>query len=173
MKFKQVEEEVKSPTGKMSKELHSKFIDLIQFEINKLAKVTAAKFYFYENGNIGYKKFFKYLYKSCEEVKGCLIGFLRSQMEEIPEFKIPVIITDFKDSKEPFQIMAELEDEFVEKLNDLINQAFDDKNWMAFHYLLKKLDTIDHLCCRALAAVENQADVSALIPCEQHSTEKQ
>jgi len=172
MKFKQPEEESPKKEG-MSKELHDGFVDLIQFEIDKLGMVCSAKYYFYETGQMSYKKFFKYLYKQCEEVKWCMISFLKNSLEEVPQFKIPAIIPDFENAKEPFEKLAEMEDEFVEKLNSLIDIAFSDRNWIAFHYLLKKIDTIDHLCCRALAAVENKADVLDLIPkCESHTSEK-
>ena len=168
MKFKQNEQPVEK--GGMSKELYDKFIELIQMEVDKLSFISSAKFYFYNTGQMNYKKFFKCLYKNCEELKYCLIGFLINQMEDIPSFTIPKLDIDFKDDIEPFKKMAEYEDTFIEKLNDIITQAYNDKNWQAFHYLLKKLDGIDHICCRALAAVEHGADILQL--CEQPSKEK-
>lgn len=171
MKFKQNQEDVQeAEKSLMSKELYNGFIDLIQFECNKLALISEAKNYFWNQGLMNYKKFFKGLFKACEEVKCCLIGQLQKRLQEIPEFKIPALDNDFDDPITPFKKLAEMEDEFETKLNDLINQAFEDKDWVNFHYLLKKLDTIDHICCRALAAVENKADVLAL--CEQHTSEK-
>ena len=168
MRFKQSEQPVEKEG--MSKELYDKFIELIQMEVDKLSFISSAKFYFYNTGQMNYKKFFKHLYKNCEELKHCLIGFLINQMEDIPSFTIPKLNIDFKEDIEPFKKMAEYEDTFVEKLNDIITQAYNDKNWQAFHYLLKKLDGIDHICCRALAAVEHGADILQL--CEQPSKEK-
>lgn len=168
MKFKQNEQSVEKEG--MSKELYDKFIELIQMEVDKLSFISSVKFYFYNTGQMNYKKFFKCLYKNCEELKHCLIGFLINQMEDVPSFTIPKLNIDFKDDIEPFKKMAEYEDTFVEKLNGIITQAYDDKNWQAFHYLLKKLDGIDHICCRALAAVEHGADILQL--CEQPSKEK-
>lgn len=168
MKFKQNEQPVEKEG--MSKELYDKFIELIQMEVDKLSFISSVKFYFYNTGQMNYNKFFKCLYKNCEELKHCLIGFLINQMEDVPSFTIPKLNIDFKDDIEPFKKMAEYEDTFVEKLNGIITQAYDDKNWQAFHYLLKKLDGIDHICCRALAAVEHGADILQL--CEQPSKEK-
>jgi len=170
MKFKQHQEEQNKEQDKISIKLKEGFIDLIQFEIDKLTLISSAKFYFYENGLMSYKKFFKCLYKSCEEIKYCLVSQLKNNGVEIPEFTIPAIVDDFENPTIPFKMLAEMEDQFEEKLNNLINIAFEDKDWKNFHYLLKKLDTIDHICCRALAAVENKADVLAL--CEQHISEK-
>jgi len=170
MKFKQNEEPVEEKKKGMDKELHEMFVKMIQMEINKLAFISSAKYYFFTTGEMKYKKFFKCLYKNCEELKKCLIGYLMSHLEDIPEFTIPKINIDFKDSVEPFKQMAEWEDEFIEYLNDMIDKAFEVKDWQAFHYLLKKFDGIDHLCCRALAAVEHGADVMDL--CEQPSKEK-
>lgn len=166
MKFKQNEE---SEKVEMSNPLEEGFIDLIQFEITKLNLISSAKCYFYKNGLMDYKKFFKTLYKNCEEIKHCLVTFVTENGTELPEFKIPEAIA-FSNTKEPFEKLAKMEDVFEEKLLKLIDIAFENKDWKAFHYLLKKLDTIDHICCRALAAVENNANVLAL--CEQHITEK-
>ena len=51
MTFKQESEENKYLKN-MSKELYDGFIDLIQFEIDKLSLISAAKSYFYMNGMI-------------------------------------------------------------------------------------------------------------------------
>lgn len=174
MKFKTSENE-QSPGPKkvgMSTELYNKFIDLIQFEIEKLNLINSAQCYFFKEGQMAYKKFFAYIEEQCKKVKSCLILHLSSNMEEIPEFKIPAQIK-FEDLKEPFVKLAEMEDSYEEKLNNLIDIAFVDKNWKSFYYLLKKLDTIDHLCCRAVVAIENKCNVLNLLPaCEQHTLEK-
>lgn len=174
MKFKsnQSEEQNKEQKG-MSKELHSAFVDMIQFEIDKLQWVTSAKFYSIDNGLSSYEKFFEYLIKKCAETKDCFIGYLRLNMEEVPDFREAALINDFTNTVEPFKQLAQLEDVYEEKLNNLITIANNDKNWKVFSYLLKKIDCVDHICCRALAAVENKADPNALIPsCEQHFLEK-
>ena len=54
----------------------------------------------------------------------------------------------------------------------LISEAFEEQDWDVYEYLIKKLDEIDHLCCRALEAVKNKSDLLDLILCEQHSLEK-
>mgnify|MGYP002622092401 CR=1 FL=1 len=164
MKFKSQQEEPNPEPEKqqMSNELYNGFIDLIQFEYNKLAIISSAKHYFWEQGLSDYKKFFKRLYESCEKTKYCLINQLQKQMLSVPEFRIPALVDDFDNPISPFEKMSELEDEFTIKLQHLITIAFEDKDWTNFHYLLNKIDTIDHLCCRALAAVKNKANVSAL-----------
>ena len=65
MKFKQNEE---SEKVEMSNPLEEGFIDLIQFEITKLNLISSAKCYFYKNGLMDYKKFFKtlYIWKTCK-----------------------------------------------------------------------------------------------------------
>lgn len=170
MTFKANQEESEVKSKKMSDKLYKGFVDLIQFEIDKLTFISSAKFYFYTNGLMQYKKFFAELYKSCEEIKCCLINQLRKCDRNIPEL---IIRTEepFNDSKKPFEVLAKMEDTFERVLNDLINIAFEDKDWNNFYYLLKKLDKIDHICCRALAAIENGADISML--CEQRISEKQ
>jgi len=168
MKFKTDQEEQKQ--GSMSENLYKGFIDLIQFEIDKLSLISSAKNYFYNNGLMNYKKFFKRLYESCEKIKHCFIGQLMKNNEIVPEFTIPGLVSSFDDVQTPFRMLADMEDTFEEKLRKLIDIAFEDKDWINFHYLLKKLDTIDHICCRALAAVKNKEDV--LMLCEQHIMEK-
>ena len=97
MKFKQNEE---SEKVEMSNPLEEGFIDLIQFEITKLNLISSAKCYFYKNGLMDYKKFFKTLYKNCEEIKHCLVAFVTENGTELPEFKIPEAIV-FSNIKEP------------------------------------------------------------------------
>lgn len=168
MKFKQNQELEQESQIKMNKDLYEAFIDLIQFEINKIGIIESAKFYFYKNGLMSYKKFFKYLWKNCNDIKMCLISYVMEHMGELPEFTINSIKADFENPIEPFKILASKEDEYCDKLTKMIDLAFENKEWSAFKYLLEKLNKIDHICCRALAAVEHDADVSDLIPCESH-----
>lgn len=156
MKFKENQEEQSKEFVGMSDNLYKDFIDLIQFEIDKLTLIDSVIAYFHTNGFTNYEKFYKYLYDKCKDTKCCLISFLRNNLKEIPEFKIPTLGASFKDSTEPFKMLADMEDLFEEKVNNMINEAFSDKDWKSFYYLLKKLDKVDHLCCRALAAVENK-----------------
>lgn len=167
MKFKPSEKEPEA--NKMSNKLYDGFIDLLQFEQDKLGLICSAKFYFYDMGLIPYKKFFKALYKKCEETRNCLITYLRDNLEDVPQLKIPAIINNFDNPTKPFEMLAEMEDQFESKLNALITIANEDKNWRTFSYLLDKLSKIDHICCRAFAAVQNKVDPNGLLPCEQHS----
>lgn len=174
MKFKQ-NQELKQDAQEnqigMNKDLYNGFIDLIQFEYNKLNAILSAKFYFYEKGQMTYKKFFTYLYEQCDKTKKCLVLFLVNNLEKLPEFTTPSL-NDFSDLLAPFELLANMEDVFEEKLLNLINIAFENKEWKAFYYLLKQLDTIDHICCRALEAAKANVDVTTLIPCEQHISAK-
>lgn len=172
MKFKetQPEPEQKVEAGKMSEKLHNALVGVIKFEVEKLELVTSAIYYYCENGLIQYKKFFKCLSEGCEKCKCDYITYLRTNHEEIPEITIPAMVMNFKDPVEPFRLIAKLEDVYEQSLKEIIDIAMEDKDWKTFHFLLKKYDCIDHLCCRALAAVENKANVLDL--CEQHTMEK-
>ena len=173
MKFKTNQEEQNKEVEKMSKELYDGFLDLIQFEVDKLTLIESARLYFHKIGLVNYEKFFKGLYKVCKETKNCLIEHLyNNSSKEIPEFVIPQIVSfeSFSENTKPFKMLAEMEDTFVEKINNLISISNGDRNWNSFYYLLQKLSKVDHICCRALSAVENKADVLAL--CEQHISEK-
>ena len=173
MKFKQQQEEqeeVKVNKTKISEELKKSIVDLIQFEIDKLSLVKSAKYYCYYKGLVKYEKYFAGLYNACEKVKDCLIMFLKSKGCDIPEFTIPEIEKDFENITKPFELLAEKEDKYEEMIISLIDIAFSDKDWVTFNYFLKKLDGIDHICCRALEAVKNNGNVLDL--CEQRITEK-
>lgn len=165
MKYKTQEEPVKIKSG-MDKELYDLFIDLIQFEINKLSFISSAKTYFFHNGYLDYKKFFKYMYKGCEKSKHCLINHLIEEMEEIPEFKIPALNLDFKDAVEPFEVLRELEDSYAEKINAIALKAFELKDMHTLAYILPKISEIKHIACIALEAVKNEQNPLDLIECE-------
>ena len=163
MKFKSDQDEQNNV--RISKNLYNNLIELIQLEIDKLTLLKSGEFYFDNNGFKKYSKFFKYLYKDCDKIKSCLTLYLRDTCKVVPEFTIPEASSDFKDSVEPFKMLAKMEDLFENKLTELANIAFEDKDWKSFYYFLSKFDKCTHLCCKALAAVENNQDVMEL--CEQ------
>ena len=165
MKYKTQEGPAEIKSG-MDKELYDLFIDLIQFEINKLSFISSAKTYFFHNGYLDYKKFFKYMYKGCEKSKHCLINYLIEEMEEIPEFKIPALNLDFKNAVEPFEVLRELEDSYAEKINAIALKAFELKDMRTLAYILPKISEIKHIACIALEAVKNEQNPLDLIECE-------
>lgn len=171
MKLKQPDE--KEDKLNISKELYSAFSDILQIEEDKIALISAAKTYCFMHGNMQYKKFLKYLYECCIKNKNCILGYLYMNNMASPTTMIHGInLDEFESFEKIFELLASAEDEYVTTLNSAINAAFKNNNWSAFQYLLKKLDGLDHLCCRALEAVKNNCDLLTLIPCEQHSSDK-
>lgn len=160
-----IQEKVQEKKG-MDKSLYEMFVDLIQFEINKLSFITSAKTYFFQHGFLNYKKFFKAMYCECEELKGCLVGYLIEQMEEVPEFKIPAIDTDFENHLEPFEILRDLEDRYVNTINAIALKALEVKDMHTLAYMLPKIAEVKHIACIALEAVKNEQDPLDLLECE-------
>lgn len=150
----------------MNKELYNLFIDLIQFEIEKLSFIHSAKVYFYHNGYINYKKFFKHMYKGCEASKHCLMNFLIESLEPIPDFSIPAMNLEFKDKIEPFEKLREYEDNYTEKINNIALKAFELKDMRVLAYIINKINEIKHIACIALEAVKNDQNPLDLIECE-------
>lgn len=168
MKFKQTEE--KEDKQNISKELYSAFSKLLQIEEDKLTLIEAAKMYSFMHGNMNHKKFLIHLFDACLKNKCCILGHLYMNEMTTPELTIhSVNLKDFETSEKFFELLASAEDEYESALNDATRIAYNDNNWKTFYYLLKKLESIDHLCCRAAEAVKNGNDLLALIPCEQHS----
>lgn len=171
MKLKQPEE--KEDKLSISKELYSAFSDILQIEEDKLNLIHAAITYCYMHGNMQYKRFLSYLYECCVKNKNCILGYLYMNNITSPTITVHGIkLDEFESFEKIFELLSSAEDEYESVLNDAINAAFKDNNWSAFQYLLKKLDGLDHLCCRALEAVKNNCDLLTLIPCEQHSSDK-
>lgn len=166
MKYKIQEEPKEQEKKGMNKELYEMFIDLIQFETDKLSFISSAKLYFFHNGYFGYVKFFDFMYKGCENNKCCLIEFLTKQMEEIPEFKIPALDTEFENETEPFEVLQKLEDSYVEKINAIGVKALELKDMQTLAYVFPKIAEIKHLACVALAAVKNEQNLLDLLKCE-------
>lgn len=164
MKFKS-QEGVKQETT--TNKLFDGLVDLINFEIDKKVLIYSSIFYFENNGRNDYKKFFKYLNNICEDNKNCLIHFTKEHFGKIPSMVFGEIKDDFANILEPFKQLSEMEDTYEQKLNNLINLAFDEKDWSTFHYLLNKLSEMEHICCKALATIENKGNILDL--CEQHT----
>ncbi len=168
MRFKQ-ENDQKNEDNK----LYSSFEELLQLEEDKLVLIAVAIQYFYEKGNIGYKKFFKELYKCCCETRSCIEGFTYITFNKLPERTIHSInADDFKEDLKFFELLASMENEYVKLLSEAIDIAQSEKQWNIFNYLLHKLDEVKYLCNKALEAAKNKTNVLDLIQCEQHSMEK-
>jgi len=171
MKFKQNEEKESKPT--LSKELYNAFSKILQIEEDKLTLIEAGKMHSFIHGNMNCKKFLIHLFEGCMKNKYCFLGHLYMNEMPSPELTIhSVDLKEFESNEKFFELLALAEDEYVSALNEAVNIAYNNQNWGTFHYLLKKLESIDHLCCRALEAVKGGYDLLALIPCEQHSSEK-
>ena len=163
-----LKEEVKKEG--MNKDLYDLFIDLIQFEINKLSFISSAKFYFYMHGMMNYKKFFKKMYKCCEKSKACFVSYLMNSFENIPEFTIPALNIEFESPQEIFEKLAELEDKYADKLNKIAETAFSISDMKTLAYILPKINEIDHIACRAMEAVKNEQNPLDLIENESNNT---
>lgn len=169
MKFKQKPENVRED----NKWLSDAFSKILQIEEDKIALIEAAKSYYYMNGNMSYKKFFKYLHKTCVEYKMKLCYFILEMQGELPERTIHSIkLYEISEGNKAFELLAAIEDDFEKEVVNTIDQALANKNWRAFDHFIEILEDIDHICCRALAAVESGNNPVDLIPCEQHSLEK-
>lgn len=166
MKFKQNEEPEKI---EISEKLKEGFIELIQFEIEKLSFIDSAKRYFDKNGLTDESRFFSDTFKSCKVFIRNLINFVSENGVDFPEFTVPATIT-FTDKKEPFEKLVKFEDGFEKGITALIDIAFEDKNWKIFIYLLRTLDCMDHIACKTLGAIENGGNINSL--CKQHFLER-
>ena len=163
MRFKQQEKE--------NKEVSSPLVDslkkLLQIEIDKITLVEAAMSYFFIHGNSDYAEFFKRLHKLCVACKLDLENHLFVTIAELPEVTIHQIkLDDFSSDLKVFELLAAMEDEYVDTLTAIIDIANNDKNWETFSYLIKILDKIDHIGSRAYSAVKANKDVLSLIKCE-------
>lgn len=160
MKFKTNDPEKKS---KMDKDLYDLFIDLIQFEIEKITFIKSASKYFDLNGYQDYDGFFKDIERDCSEFKECICNYLLNRLEILPDFKCPAIDVDFSNAQQVFDLFASLEEDGFEKLNELAKKALDVLDMGALAYLLKKLSNFSHIACRAKEAVKNNQPVRDLL----------
>lgn len=164
MRFKQPEQ--KSEELKLYYSLKK----LLAIEADKIALVEAAICYFYIHGNENYCKFFKKLHELCMKCKLDLEMHICVSAAMLPQVTIHEIkFEDFESDLKIFELLAAIEDEYVDTLDAAINEVFDKKDWETLSYLNNVLGKIDHIACRAHAAVKAKADVLALLPCEQHS----
>lgn len=157
---------MKFKTEQESSLLYDALVALIQIEVNKKSLLESGLIYFDKNGFGNYYQFFNKTKAKCDQLYSCLLNYLRDNFKSSPEFVIPTTNTDYDNPISLFETLAKIEDSFESKLNDAINIAFNDKDWKSFHYLLKKFDNINHICCKALAAVKNNQDLTEL--CERH-----
>ena len=64
-------------------------------------------------------------------------------------------LEDFESDIKVFELLAAMEDEYVDSLSAAISEAFDNKNWETLSYLNNVLDKVDHIACRAHSAVNH------------------
>jgi len=147
----------------MNKELYDLFIKLIQLEYNKASFLKGAKFYCWSRGMNNNVKFFKKIIDACSKCKSELIWHLLSRFEEIPEFKVSTIKTDYESVEAVFTAFAELEDEYVELLENVAKKAHETNDVEALAFLLPIIKEIDHIACRAMEAVKNEEDPLSLV----------
>ena len=159
MKFKEKPEEKSG----MAKELYDMFIDIIQTEYEKMSFVLSAKFYYYQNGCMNYKKFFSKMLENCGKCKFDFEAFLVNHMEEVPEFTVPEINLDFDETITPFDKFVEYEEDFVEKLNALAKKALELADVEVLAFVLPMIKCIDHIACRAAECVKNQQNPLDLV----------
>lgn len=168
MRFKQQEEKQED-----NKQLYSAFTKILQIEEDKLSLIEAAMSYFYMHGNMEYKKFFKHLHQACLKCKLGMQFFLYEVFEEVPERTIhPIKLDSLTEDIKIFELLASAEDEYADEMSKALDIAYDSKDWKSLNYLLNEFEKIDHLCCRATAAVKSGNSLLDLIPCEQPSTDK-
>ena len=160
MKFKQ--EEQNEEKAKISKDLYNGFIDLIQLEVDKITLIESGIQYFEKIGICDCGYFLTRAKDKCCMIKKCLISYLLSKEQDIPEFTIPKFVAEFENKVEPFSLLSKIEDKYEQSLYKLVSIAFEDKDWSSFVYLLDKLREFDHCFCQALAAVKNDGYISGL-----------
>lgn len=184
MKFRQydLQEPEKKEESKVKKDsennsdvnsVYDSISDLVQFEIEKMTFIKESILYFDENGYIKYKEFFEYILSLCLDTKKKLMEHLLTFFKKSPEFKIPAIdIEDIDDCKKLFEELDDYSNEFIERNSDALKTCVDEQDWFTWKLLMSLFDNCDHVCTKAVVAVTNGEDISKLIPCEQHSSEK-
>lgn len=164
--MKETVEENKNSATLMSKELEEMFNKLLNFEAEKLSYIYSTKLYMDYNGLVDNYKFLCELYKYCEETMHCIIHYLTSKMCKVPAITFPAMNYTIKSQEDVFEQLTVFEDKYEELIEDMIDVANQNKDWKSMSYLMKKLDKIDHICCKALAAVKNNKNPYLLIKCE-------
>lgn len=167
MKMKQNVEENKENSSLMSKELEKLFGELLNFEAEKLSYIYSTKLYMDYNGLTDNYKFLREIYKRCESTIHCLIHYLTSKMCKVPEIVFPAMNYTIKTEEDVFEQLTAFEDKYEELIENMLDLANEDKDWKSVSYLMHKLDEIDHVCCKAFAAVKNHKNPYLLIKCEQ------
>ena len=165
--MKQTVEENKEKTSLMSKELEKMFNDLLNFEAEKLSYIYSAKLYMDYNGLTDNYKFLCELYKGYEKTMHCMIHYLTSKMCKVSQIVFPAMDYTIKSEEDVFEQLTAFEDRYEEFIETMIDLANENKDWKSFSYLTHKLDEIDHICCKAFAAVKNHKNPYLLIKCEQ------
>lgn len=147
----------------MNKELYDLFINMIQLEYNKSSFLKGAKFYCWAHGLQEYANFFKVMMDTCASCKNDFIYHLLGRFEVIPELKVEAVKTEYESTEEVFTEFVKREEEFVDLIERIVTKSkeLDDVNAMAFS--LPILNKVDHIACRALAAVKNDKNPFDLV----------
>lgn len=147
----------------MNEELYDLFIEMVQFEYNKLSFLRGAKFYCWAHGLAEYANFFKIMIDECWRCTNDFICHLLGRFEVIPELKIDSIKIEYESAEEVFTEFVKLEETFVDLLERIVTKSkeLDDINAMAF--TLPIVNKIDHIACRALEAVKNNKNPFDLV----------
>ena len=161
MKLKEQEVEKEG----MNKELYNLFIELVQFEYNKMSFLKGAKFYCWAHGLQNHCNFFKVMCDCCSTFKGKLIWYLLGRFEVIPELKVDAIKTEYESVEDVFTEFVKREEAFVDLLENITLRAKDLNDVSAMAYILPQINNIDHIACRALEAVKNDKNPLDLVHC--------
>lgn len=154
----------------MNKELYDLFIEIIQFEYNKMSYLKGAKFYCWAHGLQNHANFFKVMMDSCSKCKNDFVYYLLSHFEKVPAITVDAIETGYESVRDVFSEFAKREDSFIELLKNVTEKAKDVKDIEAEAFLLPMIKHIDHIACRALEAVKNEQNPYDLLMgcCEDH-----
>lgn len=147
----------------MNKELYNRFLEIIQFEYNKMSFLKGAKFYCWAHGLQSHCNFFKIMKDCCSKCLNDLIYHLLSRFEEVPEFKIKNIRTEYDSIEDLFTAFAKNEDEYVGLLEEATKIAKNVDDIEALALFLPMVKNIDHIACRALEAVKNNKNPYELL----------
>ena len=146
----------------VNEEVYKLLLNLLQFETIKTSFVISGRIYFEHHGLDKYKKFFCRILESCQECKCTITNLLFDIKDEIPEMKIPEMSINFENSEDVFKQLAGFEDKAYSLFEELLTTAYETKDGKVLAYALDVVKNQDHLCCRALEAVRNNANPNDL-----------
>lgn len=159
MKLKEQEVEKEG----MNKELYDLFIEMIQFEYNKMSFLKGAKIYCWVHGLQDCANFFKEMIGNCSRCKDDFVYYLLTHFEKVPSITIDAIETGYDSARDAFSEFAKREDDFIELLEKTVKKAKEVTDIEAEAFLLPMVSKIDHIACRALEAVKNDKNPLDLV----------